>query len=117
MYKLITLSTLLLGLALAPVLGGNVEQRHGGPAQSDSPYVDGALHDPSGALAGALAGDTAANMSIEASACDWRCEPCEPDQGCTQTCTEIGNCGTTCNVIARCDVGYVWDEGSCSCVQ
>ncbi|PRP95233.1 hypothetical protein [Enhygromyxa salina] len=115
MYKLITLSTLLLGLALAPVLGGSVGQDRHGPARGDSlhpDYLDQLEH------AERRVGDqTSAVLDAPVASCEWRCEACEADQGCSQTCTEIGNCGSTCNVIARCDVGYAWDEASCSCVN
>lgn len=109
MYKLITLATLLLGLALAPVLSGSVRQDGRGPAQTDSLHRvhDSRVGDPA----------TSNGSAGEAGACEWRCEACEAGQGCSQTCTEIGNCGSTCNVIARCDTGYVWDEDSCSCLD
>ena len=108
MYKLITLATLLVGLALAPVLGGSVEQEPRGPAQTDSLRVNHRILDRTPATAAS---------ELELGSCEWACEACEPGQACTQTCTEIGNCGSTCDVIARCNRGYVWDEGSCSCVN
>jgi hypothetical protein len=107
MYKLITLSTLLFGLALAPVLGGRVEQPRDGLGQDDSPYVSNLAGYPT----------TDPTLDAEFGTCEWRCEACEPGLGCIQTCTEVGNCGSTCSVIARCDADYVWNEDSCSCVE
>jgi hypothetical protein len=115
MYKFLTISTLLLGLALAPVLGGSVGQERTPSVHPDSLHPDHFeqldeqerhnVRDQSVQLVAAIA------------SCEWRCEACEPDQGCSQTCTEVGNCGSTCDVVARCDVDYAWDEASCSCVN
>jgi hypothetical protein len=48
--------------------------------------------------------------------CAWDCELCPDGQGCLRACTEIGDCGSSCNVVAQCMAGYGWDETSCSCV-
>ncbi|KIG17197.1 hypothetical protein DB30_03510 [Enhygromyxa salina] len=115
MYKLITLSTLLLGLALAPVLGGSVGQDRTGPAQTDSLHPD--YHRDRVRIDRENSQGLSSQLDGPIASCEWSCEACEPDQGCTQTCTEIGNCGSTCNVISRCEVGFAWDEASCSCVN
>jgi hypothetical protein len=62
---------------------------------------------------------SAANNEAAASAnsCRWKCNKCPPGRACTQTCEQIGNCGLkSCNVIALCIQGYVWDEKACQCV-
>lgn len=113
MYKLITLATLLLGLALAPVLRGSVAEDKLDPMQTDWPRDNDRVTDR--VLDHAGQSDDAAT-EVETSACEWRCEACEPGQACSQICTEIGNCGSTCDMVARCNAEFVWDETSCSCV-
>jgi hypothetical protein len=103
MYKLMTLAAVLVALALAPVLGGVSDDR--------------ALRDPvdaSRARVHPIEAEPA--PSGEAPTCDWSCETCEPDQGCQQICSEIGDCGSTCGVIAHCDAQHVWSDEACSCV-
>jgi hypothetical protein len=110
MYKLMTLSVVLVALALAPVLGGV--------------SAEGTLREPMNAIeASELSEQLSAppaserRQHAETSACDWACEACESDQGCQQTCTEIGDCGSTCGVMARCDAQHVWNDQACACVS
>lgn len=112
MYKLLTISTLLLGLALAPFLSAQERQ---GPRRNAAVHPE---HESANQV-----GDQVKNQAIgtavavDSGTCAWRCAACEPGQGCSQICTEIGECGTTCNMISRCNAGYVWDEASCSCID
>jgi hypothetical protein len=105
MYKLMTLAVVLVALALAPVLGGV--------------SAEGTLREPMDASEASeqLSNPIAQRRQAdETPACDWACEACEADQGCQQTCTEIGDCGSTCGVMARCDGQHVWNDEACACV-
>ena len=51
------------------------------------------------------------------SECRWQCKPCNPGETCSELCRPQGRCtATVCNAVAICIEGYVWEEGSCSCV-
>lgn len=113
MYKIMTVAALLVGLALAPVLGSEFRadaftRGARGNAQPGSVKTDaskrGGLTDPG------------AGEADEVSSCAWSCQACEPEQGCSQICTEVGECGSVCGVMARCDAGLRWDESVCACV-
>ena len=47
--------------------------------------------------------------------CRYRCQPCPPNQYCTQVCEPVGQCKRQCTVIELCAEGYEWDDKSCSC--
>lgn len=105
MYKLMTLAVVLVALALAPVLGGvsgddTLRQRSDVSGQTSAP----------------IAAERARAQIDQTPSCDWACEACEADQGCQQVCTEIGDCGSTCGVMARCDAQHVWSDEACGCV-
>lgn len=116
MYKIMTVAALLVGLALAPVLGSEFR------ADAFTPGARGNAQPGSvetGASKRAAAGPSAGKGAAEAdevSSCAWSCQACEPEQGCSQICTEIGECGSVCGVMARCDAGLRWDESACTCV-
>jgi hypothetical protein len=101
MYKLMTLAVVLVALALAPVLGG----------VSGNGTSHGQL-DPSQQLSAPRTVDPG-----QALTCDWACQACESDQGCRQICTEIGDCGSTCGVMASCDAQHAWSDEACACVS
>jgi hypothetical protein len=103
MYKLMTLAVVLVALALAPVLGG--------VSGGDRPRELVDVREPSSAPTAAERAQIAETLT-----CDWACEACEADQGCQQVCTEIGDCGSTCGVMARCDAQHVWSDETCACV-
>lgn len=105
MYKVMTLGTLLVGLALTPFLSGEVESRR--PPVEDPVVNSRAEQD------GVVSEVEAAGPTKRA--CEWSCAVCEPDQGCTQTCTEIGECGSTCGFVMECEPGLRWDEIACAC--
>ena len=48
--------------------------------------------------------------------CHFNCQPCPPNQVCVQTCTLVGNCTNSCDVIALCAPGYHWDTTACQCL-
>jgi hypothetical protein len=102
MYKIMTLSTLLLGLALAPVLSSVGDATDNRPIHSIDTV---ATTEPMDEL-----------PADEPSSCEWSCGACEPGQNCTQMCTEVGDCGNSCGVTAHCASGFGWDDASCSCV-
>jgi hypothetical protein len=102
MYKLMTLAAVLVALALAPVLGGVSDDR--------------ALRDPIDMSRASVQVATEHATSDETLTCDWSCQACASDQGCQQICSEIGDCGSTCGVMARCDAQHVWSDDACSCV-
>lgn len=110
-----TVAALLVGLALAPVLGSEFR------ADAFTPGARGNAH-PGSVETGAskrAAGPRTAQGAAEAddvSSCAWSCQACEPEQGCSQICTEVGECGSVCGVMARCDAGLRWDESVCACV-
>ena len=111
MYKLMTLAVVLVALALAPVLGG--VSGNGTPRER----VDVGVGVSVGEREQASVQVAAERAQIaEAMSCDWACEACEPDQGCQQVCTEVGDCGSTCGVMARCDAQHVWSNDACACV-
>jgi hypothetical protein len=102
MYKLMTMASVLVILALAPVLTGM--SRDEGPrdmpgqraTHGAEPAEPARLHDPL--------------------SCEWTCRACEPEQGCRQLCTETGDCGSTCGVMAQCDDRHAWSDDACACV-
>lgn len=102
MYKLMTLGTLLIGLALAPALSeaerATQPSENAGSAQIQS-----------------QAAKVQTTPVVEPVSCEWSCRACEPGEGCLQTCTEIGDCGSTCDTLTRCDAEHVWSENSCAC--
>lgn len=101
MYKAMTLATVLIGLALAPVLSDVRGEADNRPSHSIE-VVDASV--------------TATDeQAAEELSCEWSCGACEPGQNCTQMCMEIGDCGDACGVTARCEAGYRWDNQSCSC--
>lgn len=105
MYKLMTLAVVLVALALAPVLRG--------VSAGDE------LRDPMSAAEQAsvrVEADDPVEID-ETLTCDWACQACEPDQGCQQVCIEIGDCGSTCGAMARCDAQHVWSDDACACVM
>jgi hypothetical protein len=104
MYKLMTLAVVLVALALAPVLGG-----------VSGSGTTGDLVDASEQLTASRTVDPAPND--ETLTCDWACQACESDQGCQQICTEIGDCGSTCGVMARCDAQHAWSDEACACIS
>lgn len=105
MYKISALLVLLLGLALAPVLSGGIENKREQLQQSV------------GQTGEASAESTDETLSpAEVRACEWQCQPCESDEGCSQTCVEVGDCGSICSVVAQCDEKHLWDDASCTCV-
>lgn len=106
MYKLMTLAVVLVALALAPVLGGV-----SGSGTSREPADVDAREQASKRVAAERA------QIAETMTCDWACEACEADQGCQQVCTEVGDCGSTCGVMARCDAQHVWSDDACACVS
>ena len=106
MYKLLTLGTLLVGLALAPVLTNSVDEQ----LQDDNVVLSPRQLD----ARDARAPEEAAPVD-EARACEWECRACEPGQGCAQICAEVGDCGSACGMIAQCDSDHAWDEGACAC--
>jgi hypothetical protein len=109
MYKALTLVTLIAGLVAVPVLRGGSVDLGSDREQTRAPEVANqlteqatlGLHEPG---------------PVELTSCEWACQACEAGQGCTQTCTEIGDCGSVCGVIARCEVGHRWDDSACACV-
>jgi hypothetical protein len=105
MYKLLSLAAVLVALALAPVLTGI--------HQAENPQGSVRVGEQSSERA--KAGESSA--SVEEQSCDWTCQACEPDQGCRQFCTEIGDCGSSCGVTAQCDAQHVWDDEDCACVS
>jgi hypothetical protein len=103
MYKLMTLTAVLVALALAPVFGGvSADDRPGGSVDVREPASE------------RLAAERA--QIDESLTCDWTCQACEADQGCQQICTELGDCGSTCGVMARCDAQHEWSDEACACV-
>ena len=112
MYKLMTLATVLVALALAPVLSGM-----GGDARPRDPSGAGDMARPIEVAGEAPEQDpTSTNAPEDAKTCEWSCRACEPDQGCRQFCTEIGDCGSTCGVTARCDSHHKWSDDACACI-
>lgn len=103
MYKLMTLAVVLVALALAPVLGG--VSGDGTPPES----ID--VREQTSPRIGAERPSTDASPT-----CDWTCQACEADQGCQQVCIEIGDCGSTCGAMARCDAVHVWSDEACACI-
>jgi hypothetical protein len=103
MYKLMTLAVVLVALALAPVLGG--------VSPDDTPREPADVSEQASVQVA-----VERRPSDETVTCDWACEACEADQGCQQVCTEIGDCGSTCGVMARCDAQHVWSDQDCGCV-
>jgi hypothetical protein len=103
MYKLLSLATVLVALALAPVLSGiHQAENPQGTARA------GASVEPVQRIIPAKA---------EEQSCDWSCRACEPEQGCKQLCTEIGDFGNSCGVTAQCDAQHVWSDDACACVS
>jgi len=54
--------------------------------------------------------------AASANSCRWKCNKCAPGMFCTQTCEQIGKCGSACTSIGLCIEGYVWDDKACACV-
>ena len=105
MYKLMTLGALLVGLALAPVLSGGID-----PEQKTLPKIERPAISASDQL-------SPTNDAARASArsCQWECHVCEAEQDCANTCTEIGECGSSCGFIMQCKPGQNWNESNCAC--
>ena len=107
MYKLMTLGALLLGLALAPVLSGNgAQEEQDDLVELSARQIDARVSSEQG---------VDQPVTQEARTCEWQCEVCEPEQGCSQVCTEIGDCGSACDMVAQCDAEHTWDESTCAC--
>jgi hypothetical protein len=104
MYKLLSLAAVLVALALAPVLTG----MHQAENPQGSVHVGEPLERAEKVDAGAKA---------EQQSCDWNCQACQPEQGCRQFCTEVGDCGSSCGVTAQCDAQHVWSDDACACVS
>jgi hypothetical protein len=105
MYKLLSLAAVLVALALAPVLGGM--------RQAESPQGSVRVGEQLSKRVDAVVPDAVTDEQ----ACQWACRACEPEQGCRQLCNEIGDCGSSCGVTARCDAQHVWSEDACACVS
>jgi hypothetical protein len=108
MHKIVGVAALLLGLAIAPVLGGmgmEVKAPQLGPTSVEAPAS--APERP----------DVEPSVVEQASACEWSCRACAADEGCKTLCTEVGDCGSVCGVTARCDDAHHWDEQACACVN
>ena len=88
----------LLCLVLAPACSE-------ASVEADAPVESALEHDALLALSDA-----------SARPCAWACELCPAGQGCLRACTEVGDCGSSCPVVAQCVADYAWDELSCSCV-
>lgn len=104
MYKVMTLGTLLVALALAPVLSGGVD-----PERKELPEVELPSQDLP------VVNEARAQSPEQARSCQWACSVCEEDQNCTHSCTEVGECGSSCGFIQQCHPGQVWNEANCSC--
>lgn len=112
MYKLMTFATVLVALALAPVLSGM-----SGDARPRDPSEAGEVIEVRRADEVVAQQGVRADVTEEAAkTCEWSCQACEADQGCRQICTEIGDCGNACGVTARCDAQHEWSEEACACV-
>jgi hypothetical protein len=111
MYKLMTLATVLVALALAPVLSGM-----GRDDRPREPSGAGDMDQASGRTNESPTIGQNMNAAEQAQTCEWACQACDPDQGCRQLCTEIGDCGNTCGVTARCDAQHTWNDEACACV-
>jgi hypothetical protein len=83
--------------------------------------IFGALFGLSGCSAATDGPDTdpspeSTEQAASANACHTKCNKCPPNQVCAQYCVLSGNCGSSCNIIALCIQGYMWDDKSCSCI-
>jgi hypothetical protein len=105
MYKLMTLAAVLVVLALAPVLTGM------SAAEAPQP-----MRGMGGQKASEPAGPAELASPDELLACEWSCRACKAEEGCRQLCTETGDCGSTCGVMAQCDAQHAWREDACACV-
>ena len=103
MYKVMTLGTLLVGLALTPFISGADRE-----ARSEVPVVNSHTEELN------VVSEVAAQPEGPRS-CEWSCELCEEGESCTQTCTEVGSCGSTCGFVMECADGLRWDETECGC--
>jgi hypothetical protein len=111
MYKLMTFATVLVALALAPVLSGM-----GGDARPRDPSGAGEVEVRRPSEAVSQQGVRAIEPEETNQTCEWSCRACAADQGCRQICTEIGDCGNSCGVTARCDARHEWSEDACACI-
>lgn len=59
-----------------------------------------------------------AEEAISENACQLKCRGCTPQTlpYCSQVCELHGNCGTRCQIVAKCLEGYHWDETACNCL-
>ena len=56
-------------------------------------------------------------QSVTSNGCQTICKQCAPNQVCTQVCELVGNCGSSCTVLALCIQGYHWDDNACRCLS
>jgi hypothetical protein len=61
-------------------------------------------------------GEETSTAEQAAGGCQEKCQKCPPNKFCTMECKLIGNCGSSCTMIALCVEGYVWSDTACQCL-